>query len=105
MNIAPFLNALKARLNDHKREVGLTYFGHYDVIATEGPKYFKVYACEVTEGTTRHSSIKAFVDKQTGDIFKPASFNAPAKHSRGNVLSAQNGMEAITPEGFVAYLK
>jgi len=30
-------------------------------------------------------SVHSFVDKTTGDIYKAASWNAPAKHARGNI--------------------
>ena len=30
----------------------------------------------------REGSVHAFVDKNTGEVFKPASYNAPAKHVR-----------------------
>ena len=107
MNITSFINALTDRLNEHKKASGLTYFETYRVEATEGKKYFKIYKTEMLHNghPFSHRSLVAFVDKTTGDIFKPASFAAPAKHSRGNVLSAQNGMEAISPDGFVYYLR
>ena len=30
-------------------------------------------------------SVHAFVDKKTGEVYKPASFKAPAKHVRFNL--------------------
>jgi len=111
MNITLFTAALQDFLNKRKQELGYTYFDHYEVFATEGPKYFKVYQREVAgdmpvrDGSKVHSSIHSFVDKTTGDIFKPASFNAPAKHARGNVNSEQHGMEAISEQGCVKYLR
>ena len=48
---------------------------------TVGPKYIKIH--EYERGQKR--SIHAFVDKQTGDLYKPAGVNAPAKGARGNV--------------------
>jgi len=42
-----------------------------------------------------HGSVVAFIDRETGDIFKPASWKAPAKGIRGNVLSEKNGTEAF----------
>ena len=32
------------------------------------------------------NSVHAFIDQKTGDVFKPASFKAPAKGVRYNVL-------------------
>ena len=62
-----------------------------------GRKYAKLLA---------GSSVFAFVDLTNGDVLKPAGWAAPAKHARGNVLSDQNGLEAITPGmPFVKYLR
>ena len=52
-----------------------------DYMKTVGPKYIKIHDTE--NGQKR--SIHAFIDKQTGDLFKPAGVNAPAKGVRGNV--------------------
>lgn len=50
-----------------------------------------------------------FVDTKPGhtygDILKPASWKAPAKHARGNIFSDLCGVEAVTPQGFIHYLK
>ena len=106
MNISPFLNGLKQRLADYKTRNGFTYFDHFEVAATEGKKYFKVFRCEVfADGKQNHNSIVAFVDKLTGEIFKPATFSAPAKWARGNINSEFHGMEAIDESGFVKYLR
>ncbi|MDE3023105.1 MAG: hypothetical protein KGI54_14865 [Pseudomonadota bacterium] len=58
---------------------------------------------------TGNGSVQFFVDKVTGDILKAASWNAPAKGVRGNVLSGINGLEAFNDTGIgllqVRYLK
>ena len=46
----------------------------------------------------------AFVDKATGDVLKPATWAAPAKHARGNIFDAHNGLEKMGPYG-PAYLR
>ena len=46
----------------------------------------------------------SFVDIATGDVLKPASWKAPAKHSRGNIFDAQNGLGSMGPHG-PAYLR
>ena len=51
----------------------------------------KKYVC-----ITKSGSMYAFIDKETGEIFKPASWRAPAKGVRGNVLSAHGGKEALS---------
>lgn len=50
---------------------------------TEGKKYVKI---------TREHSVHAFVDKTTGDVYKPASWAAPAKGVRFNI---NNDIERI----------
>ncbi len=52
-------------------------------------KYHKVWM-ETGAGSR---SIHAFVDKKTGDVFKPASIKAPAKHVRYNVLRMESREE------------
>ena len=38
-------------------------------------------------------SVHAFIDKKTGSVYKPASFKAPAKHERFNVLRIESREE------------
>ena len=55
-----------------------------------GKKYIKVFnlqyqeACEYynRKGGYRAGSVTAFIDKNTGEVYKPASWKAPAKHVR-----------------------
>lgn len=109
MNISRFMSALEVRLNEYKTRAGLTYFKSFKVIATETPKYFKVFRSEIQneDWNTKpmNASIVCFIDKETGDILKPASWKVPAKGIRGNVSSEFNGMEAIDECGFVKYLR
>lgn len=101
-----FLILLAARLNEYKANMGYKHFEKYETDATEGNKFYKVFRREVyTGGAKAGNSIVCFVNKETGEIFKPASFNAPAKHARGNINSASGGMEAIDEHGFVKYLR
>jgi hypothetical protein len=101
-----FAAKLQDLLNTRKAAIGLTYFKSYRVDIQNGNKFAKVFRVEIghdDKDATRH--IVAFVDMATGDIFKPATYKAPAKHARGNINSDKNGMEAITSEGFVVYLR
>ena len=45
---------------------------------SSGRKYHKIFMC--INGS--RDSIHAFIDKKTGEIYKAASFRAPAKHVR-----------------------
>jgi hypothetical protein len=47
-----------------------------------GRKYHKL----IMETNAGSRSVHAFVDKKTGEVYKPASFKAPAKHVRFNLL-------------------
>ncbi len=56
--------------------------GYREYIFSEGKKYYKVK--EVMKGETRGSTF-AFIEKETGDIYKPASATAPAKGIRASI--------------------
>ena len=73
------------------------------VTVKRGQKFYKIIT--TYDGGKGQSSVHSFVDKNTGDIFKPASWNARAKHTRGNVFSPELGMEAIDGSYHVRYLK
>ena len=55
-----------------------------------GKKFIKVFNLQYEEpneyynrkGGYRAGSVTAFIDKNTGEVFKPASWKAPAKHVR-----------------------
>ena len=53
----------------------------------EGRKYYKIV--EVQGG------VHAFVDIKSGDVFKPASWNKPARHVRYNLLDDNSFNECI----------
>ena len=101
-SVVSFVEATKAKSD--------AYFGiHYTNLdpptfeIKTGSKFHKIIRTS-RSGVSR--SVFAFVDKVTGDIFKPASWAAPAKHARGNVLNLDNGSSAVTPNGQgIFYLK
>ena len=51
-----------------------------------GKKFYKIVQMEFdtfqNRNEYREGSVHAFVDKQTGQVYKPASWQAPAKHVR-----------------------
>ena len=67
---------------------------HTTVEFETGRKYIKVVKCRKFE-TGRE--VYCFIDKATGDILKPASWSAPAKHARGNIFGSISccGMHGI----------
>ena len=46
----------------------------------KGRKYYKV--CMLWRGTQDDVSVHCFVDKKTGEVYKPAGWKKPAKHVR-----------------------
>ena len=55
----------------------------------EGKKYFKVVRETFDEfqgrNKWRDTTVHAFIDRETGEVYKPASWKAPAKHVRFNL--------------------
>ena len=54
--------------------------GRYKFNIQTGRKYHKIHNGEA-------GGIHAFVDKNTGEVYKPASYKAPAKHVRYDLRS------------------
>ena len=54
---------------------------HYKFVVESGRKYHKI----VQTDKSGSQSVHAFVDKKTGDVYKAASFKAPAKGIRFNL--------------------
>jgi hypothetical protein len=52
----------------------------------------------------REGSAHCFVDKETGDVLKAASWSKPAKHARGNIFNPDYGLGNMGPHG-PAYLR
>ena len=44
-----------------------------------GRKYYKIMMYEETGDVRRSQGVHAFVDKKTGEVYKPASWRGPAK--------------------------
>ena len=64
----------------------------YKFIVKKGRKYLKIINQQYDDmGPNpsyeyRNGSVHAFIDRETGDVYKPASWNKPAKHVRYNLL-------------------
>ena len=70
------------------------------LVAETGRRYIRVMR---TKGDT-NESCWAFVDQTNGNVLKPATYKAPAKHARGNIFDDKNGLGSIGPYG-PAYLR
>ena len=67
----------------------------------EGKKYLKVVREEFdtfqNRNEWRDSTVHAFIDKKTGDVYKPASWKAPAKHVRYSFQSPEDIRFLLNP--------
>ena len=48
----------------------------------KGKKYYKIIHQDWRNGEYVYGSVHAFVDKNTGEVYTPASWRSPAKHVR-----------------------
>ena len=63
----------------------------YKFYIESGRKYHKI----VMETESQSKSVHAFVDQKTGEVFKPASFKAPAKIVRYRLLEIASREECF----------
>ena len=84
---------------DYERFTSLTAQGFSRTVTIEfGRKYAKLISCDVRGGVESAQSVYCFVDMTNGDILKAATWRAPAKHARGNVLRSDR-MQSVTAYG------
>ena len=67
----------------------------------EGKKYYKIVQVEFdtfqNRNEYRDGSVHAFVDKNTGNVYKPASWKSPAKHVRYSFQSPEDIRFLLNP--------
>ena len=65
----------------------------------EGKKYIKVVREEYDERNDRwrDTTVHAFVDRETGEVYKPASWKSPAKHVRFNFCNKKDMLFLTDP--------
>ena len=63
----------------------LSAVGYILEVNENGHKYYKLIMVR-----NDSKSVWAFVNKETGDIFKPATWKAPARHPRGNIQNPES---------------
>jgi len=73
-------------------------------VTKEGKRYIKISSGYIEEGKLVSQSVDAFVDKNTGDVYKPASWNAPAKGVRYNLFDDIDYLENNCGSGHL-YMK
>ncbi len=82
LNIRKYTLMLCNALEDNFKSKNNNKTDGYKFVIECGRKYHKI----IMETGARSRSVHAFVDKKTGEVYKPASFKAPAKHVRFNLL-------------------
>jgi len=65
----------------------------------EGKKYLKVVREEYDERNDRwrDTTVHAFINRETGEVYKPASWKAPAKHVRFDLSNDLDRMKLHDP--------
>ena len=69
-------------------------------VVTKGRKYFKITSHEYDtfqdRNEYREGSVNCFVNKNTGEVYKPASYNSPhTKHVRYNLLDEDSRADCL----------
>ena len=79
----------------------------YHILTYEvAKKYIKVFTSTVYDGVQRDGrSVFMFIDKETGAVYKPASFKAPAKGIRFQLESLVDNPEIVDPYGSFLYVR
>lgn len=85
-------NALKVKVKEHTKDLTCRLLEslpvnsqeRYKFYIKEGRKYLKVMMCASCnlDNTVWQESVHCFVDRKTGEVYKAASLNAPAKGVR-----------------------
>ncbi len=79
----------------------------FDIV--KGTKYYKIIErCTRVNSLGGGTSVHAFIDRQSGAVYKPASWKAPAKHVRYNLLddvSYETCLHNADWAGYYLYLK
>ena len=77
----------------------------YKFVVKTGKRYYKIVQQEFETwekskyyGQYRDGSVHCFVDKETGDVFKAASWSAPAKHIRFSFQNVEDLKFLLNPD-------
>lgn len=100
-----FDRALKSFIEDSQQKIDREEAKYQHVQrtrleTTEGKKFIRIVAVNQSHNG---KSAWAFVNKENGDILKPAGWNTPAKHARGNIYQPDS-WKSVSQYG-PAYLK
>jgi hypothetical protein len=80
------INCLIDKLLDHYNKQHGDYAIAFDTV--RGTKYYKLIQRNTKRDAVGHegASVHAFIHRQSGAVYKPATWKAPAKHVRYNLL-------------------
>ena len=73
----------------------------YKFYIESGRKYHKL----IMETNSQSASVHAFVDKKTGEVYKPASYKAPAKGVRYQIEQLVDNPNICDPYGSFLYVR
>jgi hypothetical protein len=105
LNFETALNDFIAHINSVKKAYYVRMKFHPEMLKTlEEKEYVRLTGGRKYAKLTDGRSVVAFIEKSTGNILKPASWNAPAKHARGNIYN-NGGKDAVGPAGSIKYLR
>jgi hypothetical protein len=111
-----FISGAQKKIDDDWTRRNFTHAMSPILKAFPGSRYVRIERLDRTkEGVASNAgSVYAFIDitggtvakipSQPGDIYKAASFSAPAKNKRGSIFDPDNGINCATPYGIV-YLR
>lgn len=75
----------RASTSDHLQNLQREFELHH------GRKYYRIHDVDQSARTNGYGgAVHAFIDKQTGYVYKPASYKAPAKHVRYKLLDDES---------------
>ena len=99
MSIENFVAVAQGIMDRSYEDMGLQpQFRETLAVAKGGRKFSKIVRVRASGEV---SSVHCFVENETGNILKAASFKSPAKHARGNINDADGGASAMSPYGAV----
>jgi hypothetical protein len=96
--VTEFLSIMQNKLDAHDTEIN-----RRKLMAVEGKRYYKIVQVRLHSAglpaplnlQSAGQSVFCFIDKNSGDVLKPASWAAPAKHARGNVFDESSGTRNV----------
>jgi len=71
-------------VDEHMRN----YHWDEELVIHKGRRYDKIVCNDVGDKSRVGCKVWAFIDKTNGNILKPATWKAPAKHARGNIYES-----------------